>query len=118
MSYAGPLPLAEKRVASSSSEKMRSKPMLDRMKGVKSRFVLIATFSSEQHDYEGCAHPGATPSDCQPTEGVGENQLGQRKTGFKGPLQLFLRVRFDSPCSPAVPCRLDARWAWLARGKG
>src|SRR5690606_18402191 len=40
------------RLAASSALSIRSKPMLDRNRGVKSKVVLIATSSFEQHGYK------------------------------------------------------------------
>src|SRR3569623_1100618 len=79
------------------------------MKGVKSRFVLIATFSLEQHDYEGCAHPGATPSDCQPSLSVGEKSARRRKKGFQeGGRRFFAEARSRSRFRVSRPA---ATWA-------
>jgi hypothetical protein len=41
------------RLAASSAFNIRSKPMLDRNRGEKSRVVLIATSSFEQHGFAG-----------------------------------------------------------------
>src|SRR6266568_257456 len=105
-------------MASSTKSNMRSKPMLDRHRGVKSIMVLIATFSSEQHGHEHgcrCAAP-AKPDEWRlaqiqlgtPRSRV-KTQLICRKAPWKSPL-----LCPDAFAAATAQCELTRRCAHTA----
>src|SRR5690606_22943442 len=64
------------RLAASSALTRRSKPTLDRNSGEKSKVVLIATSSIEQHGYKVLPPDPLGPMNCRPLWASGNDDLG------------------------------------------
>src|SRR5690606_15568871 len=64
------------RLAASSALTRRSKPTLDRNRGEKSKVVLIATSSIEQHGYKVFPSDPLGPMNCRPLWASGNDDLG------------------------------------------